>query len=283
MSSNHEIQICKAIAHMLGTIMNEEFVLAYRPDEIDRSEKAIDAVFKGAGVDLAMEHTLIESFHEQIQDGQNFAKFTQPLEEKLKGIFPLPGCYTVVIEPLALKGIKKTDEVRNSLYSWIVQRAPQLELRSPKTALKHFVKEQPPGVPFEVILSRWPGRDGQIRFVRSIPDTLKTKTEEPIRRALSDKCPKLSRAKEDGVITVLVLELDDIALGETIEVSRSIVAHLRDSRHTMDLPDKVYLMRTETLEEWEITAIKEGDLSFPQICGYGSYFFDTELLNDPGS
>ena len=81
-----------------------------------------------------------------------------------------------------------------------------------------MIKEQPPGLLFEVAIYRWPGKSGQLRFARSIPDNLDERIEARIERALRDKCPKLAEAKKERTITILILELNFILLDYLIQL-----------------------------------------------------------------
>ena len=76
-----------------------------------------------------------------------------------------------------------------------------------------------------------------------------------LRKALSDKCPKLARCKAEGARTVLVLESDDIALTNQLFV-RMRLAELLDEQP--DAPDEIYLVETET-RSWAVYSTKVGD------------------------
>ena len=102
-----------------------------------------------------------------------------------------------------------------------------------------------------------PGREGGKLFcVRVAPDEddLEALRADRLRKALSDKCPKLARCKDEGARTVLVLESDDIALTNQLLVRMALV-DLLDERP--DVPDEIYLVETET-RSWAVYPMKVG-------------------------
>ena len=97
---------------------------------------------------------------------------------------------------------------------------------------------------------------------------------ERLRKALSDKCPKLERCKDEGARTVLVLESDDIALTNQLLV-RMRLAELVSERS--DLPDEIYLVETE-IRSWAVYPMKVGDaLRFDEGLASYSEFDEADL------
>jgi len=188
----------------------------------------------------------------------------KPLKDELTGTLPLPGHYTLSVAPRSVNGVKYSESfnIRESLKSWIKSKAPNLLIGSPSTAPKHFIREIPPGVPFEVKLYRWPRRDGQFFISRSEPDELEKQRRLRIRRALDDKCPKLQKERGNDRISVLILESDDMALANHAVIAQAVILELSDRK--VDLPDEVYLIETE-IKPWEVWILKEGNNLFPDI------------------
>jgi hypothetical protein len=75
-----------------------------------------------------------------------------------------------------------------------------------------------------------------------VPDEIETHRAERIRAAFDRKCPKLFRHKTAGRETVLVLESNDIALGNHHEIGMSVAATLLGR---FDVPDHIFLVETE--------------------------------------
>ena len=134
-----------------------------------------------------------------------------------------------------------------------------LEIGSPQSAPRHYVREQPLGVPFEVTLSRWPHNDGKLWLADFVPEDLEGKRRLRIRIALEEKWPKLQRAAHEGGTTILVLESSDIALSNTHSVASAFLQEL--DRRQGENPDQVWLVETET-EPWYVLKLKEGDQIF---------------------
>jgi hypothetical protein len=88
---------------------------------------------------------------------------------------------------------------------------------------------------------------------------VKAQRRQCIRKALDAKCPKLSDERAHGRTTILVLESDDVALGNRAEIFEVTVAELSARS---DTPEIVVLARTST-KPWKAWYIKDGD-NFPR-------------------
>lgn len=90
-----------------------------------------------------------------------------------------------------------------------------------------------------------------------------------IRSAPEDKCPKLQAAKGDDLTSVLVLESNDIALANSVDIAKAVVKELSERQD--DIPDEVYLVETE-IEPWVVWVLKEGPHLFPDVAEAGPYY-----------
>ena len=88
------------------------------------------------------------------------------------------------------------------------------------------------------------------------PGELEELRAERLRRAYSDKCPKLERAKSEGARTVLVLENVDIALA-SFDLIGNLLPMLLAERRTA--PDEIYLAETHTSPWWVWPMKCDGD------------------------
>lgn len=272
MKNEHEKEVCEAIVDFIVNRKNLTIKEIRFPDEEIRNAEAVDILVHCVQTNIIIEHTRIESYPEQIGEDIRVKKLIGPVIKKLDGKMPKPGHYRLCLHVGAVKGVKYKDstKLQLALEDWIIKKAPTLEIGSPNTAPCHYVKEKPDGVPFEVTLYRWPCRDGRICCSLVCSDDLEQQQIQRIQRALRDKCPKLQDAKNSNNISILVLELNDIFLGNYTWVAKNVI---RDLDNRQDIPDDIYLIMTE-LDSWDVWIIKEEDTEFPNIRDAGPYYLD---------
>ena len=272
MRKEHEKSVCKAVVDFIAR--RKGIVIEYidYPDEKERTKEEVDVLVKASSGEIVLEHTRIESYPKQIEDWSQVRRLLKPLEEILDKQLPMPGHYELAVKVGAAKGAKNTESIQKALIKWIKKQAPALQLGSPEVAPKHYTSGRPEGVPFEVSLYRWPRNDGKFWIVENAPDDLESKRRERIHEALMDKCPKLWKAKEDKRTSILLLESDDICLGNHLSVGKILMDELP---LRIDAPDEVYFAGTE-LETWIVWVLKEGNCIFRDVKDPGPYYLDTE-------
>lgn len=270
LQEEHEQKVCEAVIRVMAMRKGEEWSILDRPEISERRKKAVELIFRLGTSEYALEHTRIESFPEQLVDNHQLTELLRPLQMRLDGTMPLPGSYWLNVHVRAVRGAKKGSEIRDALEGWIRQNAPGLALGSPATAPRHFVRERPPGVPFEVSLYRWPGLDGRLFIGQFSPEKLEDLRRQRIRSALAAKCPKLLAAKDRSRISVLVFESSDIALANPVLIGKALIEEL--SLRQGDVPDEVYLVGTELKEAWVAWVLKEGSHEFPHVPREGPYY-----------
>jgi hypothetical protein len=253
----HRDKVCMAVFRFIEKRKEETFFNVRFPDKTEHKRKAVDLAFESATGMFVMEHTQIESFPEQILDDQRLIYILGPLEKELENALPRPGHYKITIECGTLKKVKNAVSLRKSLAEWILKKAPLLKTYP---VSERCVKEAPPGVPFVVLLCRYPGLDGKLMLSRYSPEELEQKRRVRVDKAINDKCPKLYEAKGKGT-SILVLESNDIALANYDLIAEA----LRDQfSKQLSAPDEIYLVETE-ISPWMITILREGLVWFPDI------------------
>ncbi|MBW8041574.1 MAG: hypothetical protein FVQ85_16480 [Planctomycetes bacterium] len=272
---SHEKQVCKVVASFIAKIKNLTIDDIISPEEEEHNEQAVDALIKCSSIEIVLEHTRIESYPEQIADNYMVKNLLKPLVGKLTGKLPTPGHYRLSIDVGAVKGAKDTERVQKALIAWVQEKAPLLELPVHKPSDKHYIREKPCGVPFEVALHRLERRDGKFTIELVAPAELETKRRRRIKIALEKKCPKLSKAKGETRISVLLLELDDICLGDPIQTAKAVTEELSQN----DVPDEIYLVETEA-KPWVVWVLKDGEALFSDLEDWGPYDLDP-LQNNP--
>lgn len=238
---------------------------------ISVSQHDIDSRFESDTKKFVMEHTLIESYLEQISDNHQFDNLFEPLKNELSGTLPAPGHYILCVKTGAVKGIKNESWVRKNLSQWLREKAPVLKLRSPSQPSNFYIREMPQGVPFEVALYRFPGKDGEFFISFFSPENLEEERRVRIRKALDDKCPKLLAARGNDKTSVLVLEYNDISLGNYVDIGNVLVQEL--SLRQNDIPDEIYLVWTGE-KQTAVIVLKEGLHIWPNVSDDGPHNLD---------
>jgi hypothetical protein len=269
MKERHEDKVCDTIVHFIAKRKNLIIDKICYPDKDKKDNTpSVDRLIKCLGVEILLEHTLIESYPEQIADSKRVANLLDPLRMKLAGQLPTPGHYELLIDVGAVKGAKDTESIQTALLKWITEKAPLLKVGSPNVVPAHYIREKPLGVPFEVTLYRFPRRDGELWITLLAPNNLQAKRKERISKAFEQKCHKLCKARDDNRISVLLLEYDDIFLGNDLVIAKAIIEVL-PSRN--DVPDEIYLVDT-CITRWSVSVVKEGVSLFPNIQNLGPHY-----------
>ena len=263
----NEEALCAAVGKFVGERRRETLVELGRPEDTERHRKAVERVFESPTGRFVVEHTRIESYPGQIEDGRKFGALLGPLEQVFTDRLPLPeGKYSLTVAAGAAGLVRERElaEVRMALGIWIANIAPTLQPHRPGVS-GHTATARPDGVPFEVRLQRWsaPGSSRLLSY-RSIPEDLERLREARVNTALHAKIGKLAAAKREFSATesILILESDDIALANSDAVGQAIRAVRGE--HT-ELPDTIYLVETNRGLGWQLWVMKAGNSVFPDI------------------
>jgi hypothetical protein len=251
----------EAALSALSVRWGEPYEVLAVPDEEERVLPAVDLLVQGRGDRLlVVEHTIVESFADRIRDDVLVSDFAAQVESALAGRLPNPGHYRVVLDPVSLPSRRGLGDLVTAVCDWVGSDAPSLEVGSPHSAPRHIREEVLASSDLKVRLERWPGRDGQVFVFRSVPEDLEEMRRERVDIALEAKCPKLADARADASESILVLESNDLALGNYSDIAAAVVAGLTDRT---DTPDVVCLVETDAgVTVW---LIKERDSLFPDL------------------
>jgi hypothetical protein len=273
---DHRKRVCDAFAGYIAKRKDIEINKVSYPDKKDRTDKEVDVLIKHKDGEIVIEHTRIESFTKQIERETHLQKLLWPLRTKLSGQLPI-GDFELSVDVKGVKRAKNIKEIQVYLIKWIMQKAPLLSLgpadtetlinqafqlndKEIETSTTHCIREKPDGVPFEVSLCRFPGYgefERSLYIYLNVPEDLEEKRKVRINEAIGKKCPKLNTARsrcQNGT-SIFLLELNDISLGNANHVYDAFDNEFIGRN---DVPDEIYLLRTET-DEWMIWIFKEGE------------------------
>jgi len=254
---------CAAVRRFLSKRVGERLLIDARPDREVRNAPAVEEVWRSASHGYVVEHTRIEAFGEQIQDGAAFQRLVEPLQQVFAGL--VPGRFTVWIPfGVASRSRIGLDEARQEIARLIAARVGTL--RDDETVTLRSDR-----LPYDVRLHKWHSRESRVLFGRLIEELSDDARAQRIGRALDQKVPKLRAAAEVYALkSVLILESNDIALSNAIHIGQ---AFKRAIEGRCGLPDIVILVETEGLfYGW---LLKEGDIVLPNE----NYFEDHGVLD----
>lgn len=164
------------------------------PDEKERRRPAVDLLVEDdEGRQWVIEHTVVESFAGRIFDDSLFSILATCVEEGLSGSLPMPGQYRVTLDPGGLTRRIDIGDICAAVCTWATSVAGSLAIGSPLTAPAHVANTVLAPSEVSVWLTRWPGHDGRVLAMRSIPENLIALRAERIAMALDRKCPKAPR------------------------------------------------------------------------------------------
>jgi hypothetical protein len=206
----------------------------------------------------AFEHTIVQSFPNQITDGFKFIGMTDTLITELEENLPKNVFVQVVIEIGATDGIKQHEvsKIKASLGKWIISTAHQL---SPKGNISTEYGK-PDGVPFSVSLNMqsWHGPT-KIHFARGVNElTLEEARFVQLAAGISNKISKLQGWAKNDVQDILILENWDGALSN-FEIVKNTFEKV--SKQFMRIPSSVYIVDTSLNTQWTVWAIRRNDIN----------------------
>lgn len=260
----HERQVCEAIVRLIEFRREATRSDEVRPEDLNRKDESVELAFKIQGIQFVLEHTLIESYPKQIAEHHQLNELVGPLIRSLDGQMPIPGRYELWLHTGAVQGVSGAEKIRAALKEWVLTHAnglicPQTNPSPPGNS----IRGRPAGVPFEVTLSRWASLDGRLMLGLYCPPNLEDLRNERAKKALDDKCPKLQTAKGTDGISVLVLEWNDIQLGNCVNISQAVKSQFL-GRH--DTPDEIYLVDTTIPREEQLVFIFKDQFGiFPDL------------------
>ncbi len=198
------------------------------PEQVDRTNPAVEPITSDAVGTLAIEHTLIEPYPGQIQDSHQVRPYAETLPMMLAGRLPAGSRFDLNLDIRVVNGIKPTHENLVAIAEWAVANAPLLEDGRSGIGGRHMVKDGPPNTPFPISLVRWSRDVEDVLPEVSIgwwrPPDVEERRRERLVVSLRKKLPKIAAAEAEGHQGVLVIESDDIQLSNSIDIRVALLA-----------------------------------------------------------
>jgi hypothetical protein len=259
MTTFHEGKVCDAVLRYLEEREGGTRQYLYSPETIGHPVP-IDLTCRLNGRTLAIEHTGIEPFSNQIEMSVHSKAFFDPVRDDLSGILPRTETYELLVPADATRGLKRHEIplIQKALVNWIMGVAPTL----PISPLGHYQgnqnKVRPPGVPFTASLYRFDhviGSAGRLVVIGIVSgEDLPRERRDRLEKACTKKFPNLVRWKRDYGANRTILLLEDVDFQLTNAV---LVAHaIRDiTTGSTDVPNAIYYVFTATTDVWWVSPI----------------------------
>lgn len=220
MANGWDQRVCLAAAFFLSDLTTGDRSSVHVieiPENRTREEgQKVELVCSIGNDEIAFEHTQVESYEGQIQDGHHISGFTDRVNEALSA--PLPeGTYTLQLATDAVAGLKGKAAAGAvaELALWVDENAP--DLAEAYDDLEPGSRRLGIESPVEGGLWFRPGGESrELQFTRLTPDGLEDQRRQRIKKSYGDKLPKLATEREKGRTRCLVLEDRDISLANAI-------------------------------------------------------------------
>lgn len=220
--------------------------------------------------EYAIEHTIIEPFENNINAEITVSEIGKFLINDLAGQLLYPMYYVLQIPKevcLPKRNVKRVRALKN-LADWVKYSAGIMFERntgqslpidchdislSPYCFPEDSVKGKPPGINCTVELLRWRNgtvigrKPGFVQTLLDYPKDLESLRSERIRRAFTDKFPKLAKCSAEGARTVLILESQDVAHTRFDLIGNQLPALLAEQTY---LPDEIFLVESNSGLWW---------------------------------
>jgi hypothetical protein len=205
MKKTNEDNACNAFIKILKNIKGVEYEKKNSPDEENHAFPDVDFILvskDGHSHKIAVEHTIVESFENQIIYVNQSYDVVREINVQCQGKLPKDRYYFLVVPNLIVESLasgRKKQFVKETS-SWISYNAKNLMLEQ---QLQREYNSQK--------ITLWcrgshPKMNGNIHRIPEQPKEAEKLTRERFRRAISDKLPKLVKYKLKGITTSLLLE-----------------------------------------------------------------------------
>ncbi|MGD0280200.1 MAG: hypothetical protein ABSC11_12945 [Smithella sp.] len=263
-----EDNIIKALIEIIFRREGVRFKIESEPEKVNRKTKDIEAILVYDNRRIAVEHTRMESFTNQISNVHRLIPARTRIEEELKGHVPDDRYFVLTLPVEYLCALRKRDMDKqvSAIITWVMQESRHLgEKRTAKLTL-------PNAEQYVWLECRWSSKmlNGTVITSLLSPKSLDQKRSERYEKIYRDKLSKLHRYEECNYETVLALEDIDISLSNSSiagELLQQISHH-----HKSVIPMSIYYFATTNENDiYEAYIFKEGDKWLENITHSGPF------------
>jgi hypothetical protein len=238
-STEHEREICDLIIRLHLQRAKEILGKSWYPEDgIPPPPNAIDAVYVTNMREYVVEHTTVESYASQITEDYKMSQMLT-IEHKLCRRITNHGHYEITFNTETLKDKRICATLVEDLCTWVVQKAPTLEIPGSRTARSHMVTDilTTGGRSIEISLYRWPGTGVSVTFSRASPEDQKQKL--------------LEWKRNRHAFSILILESIDPALVSGHDIAHAVCVAIQEHA---EKPETIFIIQTDRdeCEVWEL-------------------------------
>ena len=206
MKKPNEQNACDAFITILKSLTDIEYVLSGSPDEVNRSTPDVDFVLVSRSNEndkIAVEHTRVESFDGQIGYVNRSYDIVDSINAGCRNRIPTGRYYFLAIPPIIMDSLVGNRRVQfvSDLSSWVAETAPKL------LVVDSYIQTEYKGHKITLTCGGDTAKlNGNVWRIPEEPENQKALQGERIGRSVGDKLPKLTKYKEQGFKTALLLE-----------------------------------------------------------------------------
>jgi hypothetical protein len=206
MKKLNERNACDAFITILKSLTDIDYVYSGSPDEVNRNTPDIDFVLVSSSNEndkIAVEHTIVESFDGQIKYVSRSYDIVDLINAGCRNRLPGDRYYILAVPPIVVDSLvgKSRNLFVSDLSSWVVETAPKLLLVDSSEQTEYEGNK----------ITLTCGGDGaqmngNVGRIPQQPENQKALQHARLGRAVGNKVSKLTKYKEHGFKTALLLE-----------------------------------------------------------------------------
>ena len=209
MKKLNELNARDAFITILKSLTDIEYVASTKsPDEVNRRTPDVDFILFSSSNEkdkIAVEHTIVESFDEQIRYVKKSYDLVESVNAGCRKRIPSDRYYFLAVPPMTVKslvGNSREQQFVSYLSSWVAETAPKLLL------VDSYIQTEYEGHKITLTCGGdHASLNGKVGRMPQGPENQKALQSERLGRAIRDKLPKLMKYKEQpGFKTALLLE-----------------------------------------------------------------------------
>ena len=288
---SNERKCCDAVIRVLEEKTGETRRDVWSPEDTPEYEgPQVEIRLRLGSQEYALEHTFVEPFGGEYENSIPLAGLTAVVEDALSAVVPPDARIMVTFPSTRALKVKRAEleSHQKQLEGWALNKAPDLYHRAKSERIKRASSHlgRPDGFPYQVRLtcyftgSESDNADPVTGGSRFLPDDIHSLFDSSMERALREKFPKLSRCKQEGARTVLVLEKCDYLVDAS--TLRNVICDLHDLfSEKVAFSDEIYYVDTRNnAGTWHVHSIlKNGAFCSDSITRSPRKFAKSSLEN----
>lgn len=207
MKKLNEKNACDAFITILKSLTDIVYVVTESPDEVNRHTPDVDFVLVSSSNEndkIAVEHTIVESFDGQIKYVNRSYDIVDLVNAGCRNRLPSNHFYILAVPPIIVDSLVRKssrDLFVSYLSQWVVETAPKLLL------VDSYLQTEYEGHKITLTCGGdYERLNGNVGRIPQQPENQKALQHDRLGRAVRDKIPKLTKYKEHGFKTALLLE-----------------------------------------------------------------------------